>query len=100
MELRGYKYYSYFSRDCAKKLRDILINLDHKYFDWVHEDWLLALLAMKHCKVHYMDDTYILYRIHGQNLTAGAKKFEDKLFYKERVLKTLLAFYNLEYDNS
>jgi len=45
-----------------------------------------------------MDDTYILYRIHGDNLTASSNIY-TRLFNNERVLKTLLAFYFLEYEN-
>jgi len=86
------------SRSCAEKLWVHLNQLRYRYFDWVHEDWLLSLLAFKHCKVHYMDDTYILYRIHGDNLTASSNVY-TRLFNNERVLKTLLAFYFLEYEN-
>jgi Glycosyltransferases, probably involved in cell wall biogenesis len=86
------------SRSCAEKLWERLNQLQHKYFDWVFEDWLLALLAFKHCNVHYMDDTYILYRIHTDNLTASSNLY-TVLFNHERALKTLLAFYFLEYEN-
>jgi hypothetical protein len=85
------------SRSCAEKLLVYLSQLQHRYFDWVHEDWLLSLLAFKHCKVHYMDDTYILYRIHGDNLTASSNVY-TRLFNNEKALKTLLAFYFLEYE--
>jgi len=85
------------SRSCAEKLLAYLSQLQHRYFDWVHEDWLLSLLAFKHCKVHYMDDTYILYRIHGDNLTASSNVY-TRLFNNEKALKTLLAFYFLEYE--
>ena len=86
------------SRSCAEKLLVYLNQLQHRYFDWVIEDWLISLLAFKHCMVHYMDDTYILYRIHGGNLTASSNIY-TQLFNKERALKTLLAFYFLEYEN-
>jgi len=86
------------SRSCAKKLLNLLTKLRHKYFDQLHEDWLIALLAMKHCKVHYMDDTYILYRVHGANITASQDIF-TQLLSKEKTFKTLLAFYLLEYEN-
>jgi rhamnosyltransferase len=86
------------SKSCAKKLKDTLTKLKHRYFDWLFEDWLLALLAMKHCKVHYMDDTTILYRLHEANITAKQDVLTG-LFSRERELKTLLAFYILEYNN-
>jgi len=85
------------SRSCAEKLWVHLNQLRYRYFDWVFEDWLLSLLAFKHCKVHYMDDTYILYRIHGDNLTASSNVY-TRLFNNEKALKTLLAFYFLEYE--
>jgi len=85
------------SRSCAEKLLVYLNQLQHRYFDWVHEDWLISLLAFKHCKVHYMDDTYILYRIHGDNLTASSNVY-TWLFNSEKTLTTLLAFYFLEYE--
>jgi glycosyltransferase involved in cell wall biosynthesis len=86
------------SKLCAKKLKNNLTNLKHRYFDWLFEDWLLALLAMKHCKVHYMNDTVILYRLHEANITAKQDVLTG-LFNRERELKTLLAFYILEHNN-
>jgi glycosyltransferase involved in cell wall biosynthesis len=86
------------SKLCARKLRDALIRLNHRYFDWLFEDWLLALLCMKHCKVHYMDDTIIWYRIHEANITAKPDVLTH-FFNKERRLKTLLAFYTIEHNN-
>jgi len=86
------------SQQCAKKLKNILTKLRHRFFDWIFEDWLLALLAMKHCNVHYMNDTVILYRIHEENITA-IPSFLTRLFNIERTLKTLVAFYALEHNN-
>jgi len=86
------------SRSCAERLLELLTKLKHRYFDQVYEDWLIALLAMKHCKIHYMNDTYILYRVHGENITASQDIY-TQLFNKERIFKTLLAFYLLDYEN-
>jgi hypothetical protein len=58
------------SRSCVNNIMRLLIKLQHRFFDWIHEDWLIALLAMKHCKTYYMHDTYVLYRIHETNITA------------------------------
>jgi glycosyltransferase involved in cell wall biosynthesis len=87
------------SRSCAEKLRVLLNQLRHRYFDWIFEDWLIALLAFKYCHVHYMDDTYILYRIHGNNITTDPSNVYTRVLNYERALKTLLAFYFLEYEN-
>jgi hypothetical protein len=86
------------SSSCAERLLELLAGLKHRYFDQLHEDWLIALLAMKHCKVHYMNDTYILYRVHGENITVSQDIY-IQLFNKERAFKTLLAFYLLDYEN-
>lgn len=86
------------SHQCAGKLKELLTKLKHRYFDWVWEDYLIALLAMKHFRVHYMNDTYILYRVHGANLTAS-QDICTQLFNKEKKFKTLFAFYLIEYEN-
>jgi glycosyltransferase involved in cell wall biosynthesis len=87
------------SRSCVNNLMRSLIKLQHRFFDWIFEDWLIALLAMKHCKTYYMNDTYILYRIHETNITAGRSDIYKSLFNLERGYKTLVAFYFLEYKN-
>jgi len=74
------------SRSCAKKLLELLTKLKHRYFDQVYEDWLIALLAMKHCKAHYMDDTHILYRVHGANINISLDIY-IQLLNKEKHLK-------------
>jgi len=83
------------SKSCLKRLKDAMTILNHKYFDWIFEDWLFALLGFKHCKVQYMNDTFIWYRIHESNITANLDVF-TQLFNKERRLKTLVAFYTIE----
>ena len=87
------------SRSCVNNIMRHLIKLQHRFFDWIFEDWLIALLAMKHCKTYYMLDTYVLYRIHETNITAGRADIYKSLFNLERDYKTLVAFYFLEYKN-
>ena len=87
------------SRSCVNNIMRLLNKLQHRFFDWIHEDWLIALLAMKHCKTYYMNDTYVLYRIHETNITAGRADIYKSLFNLERNYKTLVAFYFLEYKN-
>jgi len=87
------------SRSCVNNIMRHLNKLQHRFFDWIYEDWLIALLAMKHCKIYYMSDTYVLYRIHETNITAGRADIYKSLFHLERDYKTLVAFYFLEYKN-
>lgn len=88
---------TFLRRDCVHLIKRKLAFLKATYFDWIHEDWLIALLALKHCKPYYVKETHVLYRIHDQNLTASFKKNSIKeLFNIERALRTLLGFYLIE----
>jgi len=80
-------------KDYAEKIKDEFKLLDQRSFDDLHEDWLIALLALKDCKPCYVKDAYILYRIHGENITAGAEDLYKILRKLEKDVFTLLAFY-------
>jgi glycosyltransferase involved in cell wall biosynthesis len=84
--------------ECLNRIKTLLRNIDHPYYDWIFEDWLIALLAMKHCKPLYIDDVAIYYRIHGKNITAGSSNFDKDMLNAEREFKTLLAYYIIERD--
>jgi len=84
--------------ECLKLIKTLLRNIDHPYYDWLFEDWLIALLAMKHCKPLYIDDVAIYYRVHGENITAGSSNFEKSMLNTEREFKTLLGYYIIERD--
>jgi len=86
-------------RDCAEAIRKMLINktLMHRYFDWLNEDWLIALLGMKYFRTYYVDNAFVLYRFHKSQLTSGLAN-EDmykKMFNLEMNIKTLMAFYEI-----
>jgi len=34
--------------ECLDRIKSLLRNIDHPYYDWIFEDWLIALLATKH----------------------------------------------------
>ncbi len=84
--------------ECLNRIKTLLRNIDHPYYDWIFEDWLIALLAMKHCKPLYIDDVAIYYRVHGKNITAGPSNFEKAMLNAERDFKTMLAYYTIERD--
>ncbi len=86
--------------------KDILIKafekLNHRYFDWIYEDWLSALiLAKENVKSKRVDGTTYFYRIHEQNITATLdpeKELPKTLMHLEREVKTLKAFQFLYKD--
>lgn len=80
--------------------KDLIIkkfeNLKHRYFDWVFEDWLIALvLAKEGLKSKRVLETTYLYRIHDQNTAFNFGQTKDvikALMNYEREIKTLKAF--------
>lgn len=90
----------------SSKSKEILIRafekLKHRYFDWIYEDWLSALiLAKENVKSKRVDGTTYFYRIHDQNITATFdpdKEIPKTLMHLEREIKTLKAFQYLYKD--
>ncbi len=82
-------------RDCLGIVKKLLLKIDSPYYDWLHEDWLVSLLAIKHCKPLYVE-RHVYYRIHETNITAGIQTLPKHMFSIERSIKTLLAFYEIE----
>lgn len=86
-------------KDYAKKINNEFNGvLNKRFFDDIFEDWLIALLALKDCKSYHVEDAYILYRIHEENITAGSKDLYKTLDNLKRDISTLLAFYELRGD--
>ena len=79
-------------KSCKEKIVELLDKLKHTYFDWVHEDWLIATLGLKFCKPLFVNSAYIYYRVHESNLTFSRRIGTDpkSLFYVEREIKTLV----------
>jgi len=87
----------FISSSCLKDLTGALRSLSKiRYFEFLHEDYLLSLLAFKICNPVHIPNTYVIYREHGENLTGITYKDPIKqLFSVERSIKTLIAFYHL-----
>lgn len=84
-------------KDCLKDIIHIINNLTHRFYDFVVKDWLLSLLAFKECIPKHISNTYVLYRIHGENMNYNLfPSVDSQLFRIENEIKTLIAFYNLE----
>lgn len=89
-------------RKSAQLILEKLDRLKHRYFDWIFEDWLIALIVIKEkIRLAYVSDKLYYYRIHELNITASKEPRIEKykeLTNRERELKTLLAFTTL-YEN-
>ncbi len=86
-------------KDCLNNIKKFIAKIDSPYYDWLFDDWLIALLAMKYCKPLYVEKTYVYYRVHETNITAGTRTFQKNVLNIERAIKTLLAFYEIEKDS-
>jgi glycosyltransferase involved in cell wall biosynthesis len=82
------------TRDCVVTLLKFLEKISsHRYFEHIHEDYLIVLLAFHICQPVYIPSVFVLYRIHGTNLTGfGHGDSYKLLFSAERSIKTYLAF--------
>ena len=80
-------------RGCAAEIAGGLARLSHRYFDWIFEDRLMAMLAFDACRPLFADHVRNYYRHHGGNLTYGVGGDRYKMMLKlERDLKTLAAY--------
>ena len=72
-----------------------LAALTGEFYDWIHEDWLIGMLALKQGVVEYLGDIEMYYRVHESNLAysmyIGASR---RLHLSDlwRDFKTLTAF--------
>lgn len=89
----------FIDRSCLSIIVNKLRKLNHRLYDLVHEDWLIALLGLRHCKCFFNNDSYVFYRIHSSNLTGiGKEDYRAKVFRLIKDVVTLMAFYELEKD--
>ncbi|MEM1510231.1 MAG: glycosyltransferase [Thermofilaceae archaeon] len=83
------------SREAVKTIVNRLNSLSHRYFDWIFEDYLMALISVKEAlNIIHVDDAKYFYRIHESNVSASVKI--DDITYimnKDREMKTFIAFY-------
>jgi glycosyltransferase involved in cell wall biosynthesis len=82
------------TRDCADTLLKFLEKIsNNRFFEYVFEDYLIVLLAFSICKPVYVPSAFVLYRVHGANLTGfGHVDLYKLLLSAERSIKTYLAF--------
>ena len=81
---------------CKDKILNLLDRLNHVYFDWIMEDWLIATLALKFCKPLHISNAYVYYRVHESNITAtfGQRSGIDllkRMHVDERSIKSIIA---------
>ena len=82
----------------AKKLE----TLAGQFYDWIHEDWLIGMLALKQGEVEYLSDVKMYYRVHESNLAYSMYIGASRNLHLSdlwRDFKTLTAFSYLYQDN-
>jgi glycosyltransferase involved in cell wall biosynthesis len=90
----------FLERRCLSLILDKLNKLSHRVYDNVFEDWLIALIGIKHCQCFFCDDCYVFYRVHSTNLTGiNVKDYRTKILTTMRSIVTSLAFYEIEKEN-
>ncbi len=85
------------SRRALEQIWKMLDLAGERYFDDLCEDWLIGMLAIKHCNTLYAGGIFSKYRIHSNNLTTSAKNDPVKVLLNcEKELKTLMAYCKIE----
>lgn len=85
------------NRECLSIISKKLSLIDHRLCEWAHEDWLIALLALKNCKCYHSNKSYVYYRKHKNNLTGIYNtNIKTNILVYLRNLLTLIAFYDIE----
>jgi glycosyltransferase involved in cell wall biosynthesis len=84
----------FFEPICLNSILEHLIEISKiRYFEFLHEDYLLSLMAFKLCNPKYIPGAYAIYKEHGRNLTGiTSKDIYRQLLSLERSIKTLMAF--------
>jgi glycosyltransferase involved in cell wall biosynthesis len=87
----------FMGRSCLSIVKEKLKRLNQRLYDFLFEDWLIALIGLKYCKCLYTDESYVLYRAHGANITGiNVSDFRTNVLTAMRNISTLIAFYELE----
>ena len=83
--------------ECAREVLALIKRLPKNIIPFVHEDWLIALLAFKECTPIFISNSYVLYRLHTRHRSAIRSIDSLRLVYDcSRDIVTLLAFAKLE----
>jgi len=87
----------FIDRTCLSIIVNKLKRLNHRLYDIIFEDWLIALLGLKHCKCLFNEDSYVFYRVHTSHLTGiKVKDYRTSILTNMRDIVTLVAYYELE----
>jgi glycosyltransferase involved in cell wall biosynthesis len=90
----------FIDRSCLYIIMNKLKKLNHRLYDFIFEDWLIALLGLKHCKCLFCSNSYVFYRVHTANLTGiNVEDYRTNILTSIRDIATLVAFYELEKDD-
>lgn len=90
----------FIDRTCLSIIVDKLKRLNHKLYDIIFEDWLIALLGLRHCKCLFNEDSYVFYRVHMSSLTGiNISDYRTAILTNIRDIATLIAYYELEKGN-
>lgn len=83
--------------ECVRELLNNIDKLPKSIIPFVHEDWLIALLAFKECTPVFISDSYVFYRLHVGHRSATESTDSLRWTYDYlRDIITLLAFAKLE----
>jgi glycosyltransferase involved in cell wall biosynthesis len=83
--------------ECTRKVLEVIDRLPKGIIPFVHEDWLIALLAFKECTAVFIPDSYVIYRLHEGHRSAIRTTDSLRWVYDySRDIMTLLAFAKLE----
>ncbi|MEL9909443.1 MAG: glycosyltransferase [Ignisphaera sp.] len=79
-------------RTCKEIVEKLLSKLQHRSFDWIYEDWLIAAIGLRFCKPLFVKDAFVYYRVHESNTTYSlSNDYIKTLFNIERDVNTLIA---------
>lgn len=83
--------------DCKERILNIIKELPNVIIPFVHEDWLIALLAFKECEPLFVSNSAVFYRLHFRHRSSiqSRKTLRITCDLLKSVL-TLLAFAELE----
>lgn len=88
--------------DRLRRIAQELSTLNDKFYDWVHEDWLIGMMALKQGKVEHFGDLEMYYRVHESNLAYSMYIGDSRRLHFSnlwRDFKTLIAFTYLQERN-
>ena len=94
----------FIDKSCLSIILKKLQRLSHRLYEFIFEDWLIALLGLKHCRPYFVEDSFVFYRVHasdltGVNIKGYRRDYRTNILSRTRDISTLIAFYELEKEN-